>query len=628
MITDEFLNIVQSFLPDGFKVACGPDPFRLRLLTPGNPAVELILPDHWEIRAWNKGFGGWILNSLRDGVRGTEHFVRCKAAVANKHALIREVSLMRAQGVDMRSESAKSMILSFIAYDYTILSLEEQAAQYIADLLRGLEKSLKSVSEESILRYQALFRRDVNKFFLRFTMMPIPGQQRPFLQNSLTIDYEDYPSGAREIIRDATIEWLCSAPFRDLHSGTRFRCDPTATSKNTPGKWVSVVSTELNRQAEDKSTIVWTKLTVPVILAATQPVIGNRKRAPREMGGLKNALPLIDPQPIDVNLRNGFEAYLTAEMKECITRVCIAFATVEGVNFYQESIERTEDGINLDDILVTLDGHYNLTTHFNEKKVYMPDKWEQVKHLYESEEGVPNEGISIVKNLTQETSFKRIPLYSEEVVVTDKEKPEEWVVGKVLLDSTLKAMAKVVPHSLIGIDNQGVHHTIDVCVSPESIKEKKVESIVLSAILDRIGFGYISDPEACIDPRRQSSDPADKYPDLVQEASAILKAQGESQDGKIRVYRLDEGDWTYVGDAIVGYVRASRLQESERTSSRVRYQGAIPVQTPLRHLMRRPGVLDEDTEELINLTTDTYLALRALSDETSESVVEENLMAV
>jgi len=586
MLTESLLFEIEKRLPNGFTCFPLKNQYGTSIViqTPQGEQRYLRIPEGWELEEHTQGFGGWILHRSK-----SSRFVRCLVIPTYKERVLEEFLECK---IDARSTEAQEIIASLIGNDISLLTLEEQLAEEIARIIGSL--NTHSHSQESQLRQSALFSKGVSDFLMKFPAMTEIGQQLPFYRNTLKVD-QDNPSGIREAIRDYLIGWLTDNEIISPLNNSKFICDPTATSKNTPGTWITAIKRDMPRKDRD-GVLTLTNPNSPSMLLATQPIVGNRKRSPREMGGIKHALPLRNPRPINERIHNGYEAHLSKEILQCMTTVCVAFITLEGLNFYQESIGRDEKGLNLDDILVTPEGHNSLTATINEKKLYTPEEWDRFKGLYLEGEETPRDGISIEESLIPETTIDGFSLCRKEIIVTDRDKTEEWHVGKVLLDSTHKAMVKPISHSLIAKEKDGTEHIVEVIVSAESVKEKKIDSMVLSGVLARLNYGYVENPES----------PGN----LTLEVQKILQEKGENEDGTLPIYRVEEdGFRTYVGEGTIGYLRAVRLQENERTSSRVRANGAIPVQTPLRHLVRKPAVLDKRTEHLVNLLARTYSQL-------------------
>jgi len=299
-------------------------------------------------------------------------------------------------------------------------------------------------------------------------------------------------------------------------------------------------------------------------LSAFRPIVGNPKRDCREFGALKNALPLVKPKSIvETHLYNGFEPFL-GELASCVTEVCVLFTEIEGLNIYGE--------VNHDDILLTPSGKRALTTLMNERCTYKDEEWEDVKERYLFPNGVVKPGTKVRKDKTLVTRYKEIDYFKENYVVFDEAEPEDWSVGKVLI-GCLKSMVKQINTNLVGVNNKGNRFQIDAVISGVTVKDKKVTDLLVSAVLARENYGYLADFNAPLE-------------DLSKLAIQHLEAQGESPDGKIKVYAQEE--MKYLGTSVVGFLRAARLQENERTASRVKSRASIPLLVPTRFQAKQP----------------------------------------
>lgn len=591
LITASLMVYIRKLIPEGYKVYV--TKVGIEVVTPSGDSKFLRVPEGWVVEEHSLGFGGWII------YRSTSsRFCRVLATPTDKAQIVAELSESR---LDARSEESRQLITDMIGDNISLMTFEEQFAQKIAEIISTA--SLSGVSEESKLRQATMFSKGITDYLMTFPAMTQMGQQLPFYRNTIKIDNE-FPGGIRESARDHMIGWLTDHTIPSPVSPGTFSCDPTSTSKNTPGTWITTIKKNTPRKTASGE-VVTVSPDAPVMLLATQPLVGNRKRGPREMGGIKHALPLKNPRDISVGLSNGYEGYLSPELLAVMTRVCTAFIDVEGVNIYGASVGR-EEPLNLDDICLTPAGHEAFTALINERKVFTPDKWEEQKALYETD-GILKPGITKEEISVEEVSLGKIPFFRKQVTITDADKVETWHVGKVLLDSTHKAMVKPITHRLVAVDAQGTEYEIECVISACSVKEKKIESMVLSAVLSRLDYGYVENPEAHTSLNRKGECKAD---DLVEKAKELCKARGDNENFTLPIYRIEEdGSRVFVDYGSVGFLRGVRLQENERSSSRVRQGGAISVQTPLRHLVRKPAILDTHTEHLVDMLINSYAEL-------------------
>lgn len=600
MLTESLIALVRLGIPEGIEVIHAGRALEVRS---GEGRRFLNFPSGWTVEPHTHGYGGWILSRGR-----VERFCRVRISPRDRAGLL---ATLRSEKIDSRSPGAMDFVAEFIGENIALLSFEEQLAGEITKILQGL--ALGGRSAESRLRQDALFARGVGGFLTCFPAMLNSDQQLPFYRNTLSVD-RDFDSGIREAVRDHLIDVMTGRDIPSPIAQGVFTIDPTATGKNEPGTWLTAIKRETSRVGATGE-VYTASPDAPVMLLATQPLAGNRKRGPREMGGIKHALPLRSSRDATSGLWNGYEGYLTKEIREAMTRVCVLFSDIPELNVYENELGNL---LNLDDILITPDvvlesgvavpgGKSALTTTVTDRSLYSPDGWEKVKDRYESPDGIALDGVSIVHSPVQETSLKGTPLFRRETVVTCAPRDEQWEVGKILLDSTHKAMVKCLSHALVAEDASGRLYTIEAIVSATSVREKKIESMVLSAVLSRLDFGYVSDPE--------------DYAELVPEARKRLAESGDDLDGLLPIYRLEEdGHRTFVGMACVGFLRACRLQENEQSGTRVREGSAIPLQTPLYNLVRKQAILDPKTEHIVNTLAKTYCGLVGIEESSDESL--------
>ena len=541
------------------------DNYKLNLEEP--PRV-LCLPEI-TVASWNKSFGGFLITNGR-----TDRFCRYKAVPKNRGEISRYLDFCVKNKVDLRSDEVRAKLESICAKGIQFLDFDHQYLEAIDEAIDASMKSLSGFREETKLRGQSKFLSTLSLWINKFPLMRSYGEtdenRIAFYQSQIVIENEAYPPGASEVIRDSIIFNLLDKTIP--MSGINYKIDPASTSKGHPGNWVSVYPEDAIE---------------PILLSACRPVVGNPKRDCREYQAIKDALPLKTPRSlIGGRLYNGYEPYLV-ELSSVITELCVMFASIKDVNLYTVNIDGEDVDINHDDILLTPKGKEALTTIYSRKQVFESEKWSHVKDKYMIGDMV-KPGYTVKSDKVLTACMNGINYYKQSYIVTDQSE-EIWDVGKVLI-TPHKAMCKQVSSELLGVDRFGNEYEIEAIISGRSVKDKKTTDLVASAVLARINYGYLENFSA----------PCEELSLLAQERLASL---GENPSGKIKIYRVE--DMKFLGEAVVGYLRASRLQESEKSSSRVKTQAALRLQLPTRALAKQK-IKTNGSERTITKLIATY----------------------
>lgn len=614
----------------------------------------MVMPE-WHVGEWHKGFGGWLTSS-----GGCVRYVRTRLSHRNLNeaiSAVMQVSLPDSNGKrrDMRTKEVEDWIREELlpAGGFYFQSIWEQVAEVIASALLSVgEGRTKAAQFKGI----ALVRKAVSEFMnsfqpVRESMDSENTNLTKFLQFTCRMGYpeEGLPGGVSGFFRNAFVHHMTWVT--EEHGGVYniwgegpFRASASCTGKSMAGEWITLIPPVAMRQTQESlvgsmpfDTVPRTDLKTPLMVAATCPIGYNSKRHYRETNAIARSQELYEPQKVKHGMVNGYEHSLGEDLEARQTEVCVCIGGLIGINLYPDPSNPGEY-LNLDDIIMTKKGAHAMRAKYRRVWEIEAEEWRMCQtDFMEEDQKTVKEGYSLQPNLVRATSVGGNDLFSAEMKVKGPVSPDTDIVGKVFVQG-LKAMSKSIVSRLIGVDNNGNEFDIDLVISGHSIKEKKMPFIPLMATASRAGIRYWEDFENPISPQRTQKDPNETYEtwacahqDLVKATYLALTEKGESPNGCIDVYSVTEtlsGDAPsrkFVGRAIVGWTRASKLYESERTGTKTKRKDSMPYGTYIRILANQKLKRDENVMRQFNMAAEVYRSLSQFgtSDESADTEWEE-----
>ena len=585
----------------------------------GLPVGPMILSlPLWEVEEWQEGFGGWRICG-----GNTVRFVRQRLSHDRLYEIVGEVLTLADILDDIRTTEVRSLIENALGDEgFYFQSFADQLAEQV---VLGLSKVGFGTTQQFRNRSQSNFRSFLTKWLNSFPMTNGHNTLEDrsllqFIQDQVRVGYpeEGLPAGIDSFFRDPMVKWLHSQPahFNHWNQGP-FRACAACTGKTKAGEWITMIPNQVTREVPGIGTQLQDP-PVPLRIAAQCPIGISAKRTLREGNALRTAWKLSNPVPITQGMRNGYEHHLGKDLTDKVTEVTVAIIGIEGVNLYRH-LSGGDEFLNLDDIIKTERGVNRLRTEWRREWHFPAAEWPaQMGQFLEG--GRMKAGYEVQPELGYKAtvsakSHMSCHLYGADMTVVGPIGRDQNVISKVLVNGTLKAMAKRSRCQVRGIDANGKVYDIDLCISGHSLKEKKSTSIGLSAVAARAGITYWDDFMNPVHPERQPYTPtqdrdtwANAYPDLVQAVHNRLTAAGEDPSGKIDLYvrEADPSDpslwtnWVFIGRGAVGFARASVLWENEQSGSKVRSQGAVPYSAFLRFLANRKLDVSDDTKGYLN----------------------------
>ena len=621
----------------------------------------VIRMPHWTVEEWRMGFGGWLITSGK-----SVRFVRQKLSHPALGKLVEDLNYLAAQRgpdgqrYDVRTADVEARIQhrlkpeGFYFQDFGV-----QLAECLAEALTGL---ITGRTRESQRRAASKVKAAVSKFLnsfmiVRSKMAPEALEKLKFAQFKVTLGYPrtGLPVGTEGFFRD----WFARFLYDKTQSGEGvlncwnegpFTTSLPCTSKGDPGDWLTMIPPQVYR--DTPAGRILTRIETPVMMAAQAAVGYNKKRFFREGNGWSNAVPFAAPRPLDHCLKNGFEYAAGTDLANRRTEALVVFASVEGLNRYRDP--RTGEMLNLDDILVTPEGAQACRAHLRHREEMSAEEWQERALEFVEPDGTMKPGFELDPNLVRATSVKGQDIFSLNPTVYFPPEPDRDKVFKLLVEGH-KAMVKTCTTHLCGRDAQGHLYPIDVVVSGDSLKDKKLPYLPLSAVAGRAGLRYWENFEQPIHPNRKEFVPdplsrvslkkqylrwAEEEDDLVRAVARKLNSSGEDPQGFLDIYAWEPqpedtqapynvdptldawwNQWTLVGRAVAGYCRVTRLWENERSSSKSKADKAVPRSPFLNFLgddEAKPTQRDLDD---LSIIIASYKSLPRTQSSEGESIV-------
>jgi hypothetical protein len=581
-----------------------PDGFFATGLPTGSQIIDM--PD-WYIEDWHRGFGGWVVTSGRS-VRFVRHrlshdSIYTAVGIVNEEAKPPE----RGKRRDMRTKEVEDWIKDELlpVQGFYFQDVWEQLSVVIAS---SLLKIGPGHTRNAINKASNIVKKDVSQFFNSF--QPVRGRIEDentnltkFLQYTVAMGYPEdgLPAGVSGFFRNAFVSYMVDATkeqggVKNVWDEGPFKAVASCTGKTMAGEWVTMVPPMALRETAAGIIEERDDLDTPLMIAAACPIGYNAKRHFRETNAISRAQKLYEPHPIIHGMRNGYEHNFGEDLECRRTEVCVLIGGLVGINLYSDP-KKSGKYLNLDDIIMTPSGRRAMRAEYRKEWDFGADEWKDKMPDFMQEDGTTvKEGYDLDPRMVRSTSVNGNDLYTVEMGVKGPIQPDPDIVGKVFVEG-LKAMAKSIRSRLIGVDRAGKEYEIDLCISGHSIKEKKMPFIPLQAMASRAGIKYWEDFEKPISPQRGQRAPTEDYArwacrhdDLVRATYLALIGQGEAGDGMIDIYSItdmldgDAPQRVHVGRGVVGWTRASRLYESERTGTKARKRDSMPYGTYIRML--------------------------------------------
>jgi hypothetical protein len=588
-----------------------PDGFFATGLPTGSQIIDM---PEWYIEDWHRGFGGWVVTSGRS-VRFVRHrlshdSIYTAVGIVNEEAKPPE----RGKRRDMRTKEVEDWIKDELlpVQGFYFQDVWEQLSVVIAS---SLLKIGPGHTRNAINKASNIVKKDVSQFFNSF--QPVRGRIEDentnltkFLQYTVAMGYPEdgLPAGVSGFFRNAFVSYMVDATrelggVRNVWGEGPFKAIASCTGKSMAGEWVTVVPPIALRETPGSlsehdlfETVEISDLNTPLMIAAACPIGYNAKRHFRETNAIARAQKLYDPRPIIHGMKNGYEHNFGDDLEARRTEVCVLIGGLVGINLYDDP-KKSGKYLNLDDIIMTDQGRRAMRAEYRKEWEFGAEEWRNRILDFMQDDGVTlKEGYELDPRMVRATSVNGNDLFTAEMGVKGPIQPDPDIIGKVFVEG-LKAMAKSIRSRLIGVDRAGNEYEIDLCISGHSIKEKKMPFIPLQAMASRAGIRYWEDFENPISPRRQQRHPEEDYAqwackhnDLVRATYLALVGQGEAGDGTVDIYSVTDmldgnvPKRVHVGRAVVGWTRASRLYESERTGTKARKKDSMPYGTYIRML--------------------------------------------
>lgn len=578
---------------------------------------QIITMPEWYIEDWHKGFGGWVLTSGR-----TVRYARTCLSHHNIFQAVYEVNaaaLPNAQGKrkDMRTQEVEDWIREELlgADGFYFQNIWGRLAEVIAESLLNVREGRSSEAKNKGVNN---VRKAVSEFMNSF--QPVRSRIEhentnltKFLQYTCDMGYpeEGLPGGVSGFFRNAFVNHMVETTkqggIKNIWGEGPFKAVVSCTGKTMAGEWVTLVPPVSNRVNSEGIMEQVEGLNTPLMIAATCPIGYNAKRHFRETNAIARAQKIYDPKPIVHGMINGYECNLGPDLESRQTEVCVCIGGLIGINLYPDP---NHDGeyLNLDDIILTPKGRQMMQSEYRKEYEFSAEEWKDTMSNFMEEDGKAKEGYELEPRVVRSTSVEGNDLFTAEMIVKGPVHRDPDIVGKTFVQG-LKAMSKSILSRLVGVDRAGKEFDIDIVISGHSILEKKMPFIPLQAMASRVGIRYWEDFENPISSHRKQRGKDEEYikwackhDDLVRKTCLELVVQQENPDGTIKIYSITEGldgkepTRVYVGNAVVGWTRASRLYESERTGTKTKRKDAMPYGTYIRilanqELKRNPEVL-------------------------------------